>query len=100
MKRGVTIELDRPRTLRYGINALAKVEDLTGKSVMALVLSNVGITDLLVIIYAGLYHEDKTLTVEAVGDLIDEYSDINTVADKVGKALTLAFGKPENKPGE
>ena len=30
MKRGVTIELDRPRTLRYGINALAKVEDLTG----------------------------------------------------------------------
>ena len=100
MKRGITIELDRPRTLRYGINALAKVEDLTGKSVMALDLSNVGIKDLLVIIYAGLYHEDKTLTVEAVGDLIDEYSDINTVADKVGKALTLAFGKPENKSGE
>ena len=31
MKQGVTITLDKPRTLRYGLNALAKVEDLTGK---------------------------------------------------------------------
>jgi len=68
MKNGVTIELDRPRTLRYGINALAKVEDITGKSIMSLDLNNVGIKDLLAIIYAGLYHEDKTLTLEAVGD--------------------------------
>jgi len=97
MKRGVTIELDKPRTLRYGINALAKVEDITGKSIMSLDLNSVGIKDLLVIIFAGLYHEDKTLTVEAVGDLIDEYSDINTVADKVGKAFTLAFGKQTTK---
>ncbi len=100
MKNGVTIELDRPRTLRYGINALAKVEDITGKSIMSLDLNNVGIKDLLAIIYAGLYHEDKTLTLEAVGDLIDEYSDINTVADKIGKALTLAFGKAKAKSGE
>ena len=97
MKAGVTIELDRPRTIRYGINALSKVEDLIGKPITSLDLGNVGIKDLLAIIYAGLYHEDKTLTVEKVGDIIDEYSDINTMAEKIGEAFTLAFGKPADK---
>ena len=85
MKQGVTITLDKPRTLRYGLNALAKVEDLTGKSIMSLDLNNVGIKDLLAIIYAGLCHEDKSLTVTKVGDLIDEYSNITDKADKQGE---------------
>ena len=90
MKNGVTINLDKPRTLRYGINALVKVEDL----------SHVGIKDLLIIVYAGLCHEDKTLTLEKVGDLIDEYSNITEIAEKLGEAFTLAFGKAEGKQGE
>lgn len=104
MKKGITINLDKPRTLRYGMNALAKIEDLTGKSILSLDLNKVGIKDLLAIIYGGLYHEDKTLTIEMVGDLIDEYSDLNEIAEKVGEALTSAFGgaKEERKkaPGE
>lgn len=100
MKRGVTINLDKPRTLRYGINALAKIEDLTGKPILSLDLNRIGIKDLLAIVYAGLYHEDKTLTVEQVGDIIDEYSDINTIAEKIGEAFTLAFGNPDNTKSE
>ena len=102
MKKGVTIILDRPRTLRYGLNALAKVEDITGKNIMGLDLNNVSIKDLLAIIYAGLYHEDKELTVEKVGDLIDEHSNITEVAEKLGEAFTEAFGKGngKNKQGE
>lgn len=92
MKKGVIIELDKPRTLRYGMNALAKIEDVTGKSIMKLDLGHVGIKDLLAIVYAGLYHEDRELTPEKVGDLIDEYSDMNTVAEKIGEAFNLAFG--------
>ena len=92
MKKGVTINLDKPRTLRYGMNALAKIEDITGKSILALDLNRVGIKDLLAIVYGGLYHEDNTLTPEKVGDLIGEYSDINEVAEKIGEALTAAFG--------
>lgn len=97
MKKGVTIILDRPRTLRYGLNALAKVEDITGKNIMGLDLNNVSIKDLLAIIYAGLYHEDKELTVEKVGDLIDEHSNITEVAEKLGEAFTEAFGKGNGK---
>ena len=89
MKNGVTINLDKPRTLRYGINALVKVEDLTGKSITALDLSHVGIKDLLIIVYAGLCHVDKTLTLEKVGDLIDEYSNITEIAEKLVKPLRL-----------
>jgi len=102
MKKGVTYQLDTPRTLRYGMNALAKIEDITGKSLMSLDLNSVGVKDLLAIIYAGLYHEDKTLTIETVGDLIDEYSNLQEVADKVGEALTEAFGKDKgnSKQGE
>ncbi len=102
MKKGVTIELDKPRTLRYGINALAKIEESIGRPIMGLDLENLGIRELLVIVYAGLYHEDKALTIETVGDLIDEYSDLNTIAEKLGEALTEAFGKPktESKEGE
>ncbi|MCI8944882.1 hypothetical protein [Pumilibacter intestinalis] len=102
MKNGITINLDKPRTLRYGMNALAKIEDLTGKSILSLDLNKLGIKDLLAIVYGGLYHEDKTLTIQKVGDLIDEYSNLNEVAEKLGEALTAAFGgeNTEQTPGE
>ena len=97
MKQGITITLDKPRTLRYGVNALAKIEDIIGKPLSSLDLAKVGIKDLLAIVYAGLYHEDKNLNIEQVGDLIDEYSNLTDIAEKVGEALTLAFGKNEGK---
>lgn len=101
MKKGVTIELDKPRTLRYGMNALAKIEDITGKTILSLDLNSLGIKDLLVIVYAGLCHEDKELTIERVGDLLDEYADLTVVAEKLGEALTEAFGKANaNGKGE
>lgn len=96
MKKGITIELDKPRTLRYGMNALAKIEDITKKPIVNIDLNNIGIRDLLAIIYAGLYHEDKSLTLEKVGGLVDEYSTMNDIAEKVGEAFTLAFGSGEN----
>ena len=95
MKHGITINLDKPRTLRYGINALAKIEDLTNKPLVKLDLKNVGIKDLLIITYAGLCHEDSNLTIEKVGDIIDEYSSLGEIEEKVGEALTLAFGKKD-----
>lgn len=95
MKHGITINLDKPRTLRYGINALAKIEDLTNKPLVKLDLKNVGIKDLLIITYAGLCYEDSNLTIEKVGDIIDEYSSLGEIAEKVGEALTLAFGKED-----
>ena len=57
MKQGITIVLDRPRTLRYGMNALVKIEELTGKNLTNLDLDHISIKDLRTIVYAGLFHE-------------------------------------------
>lgn len=98
MKKGVTIELDKVRTLRYGINALVKVEELTGKPLTSIDLNHVSITDLRTILFAGLYHEDKDLTPEIVGEIIDEYSNITSIAEKLGEAFNLAFGERGEEP--
>ena len=95
MKKSVTIELDKIRNLRYGLNALVKVEELTGKSITKLDLENISMKDLRTILFAGLYHENKDLTPEKVGELIDYYSDIGTIAGKLGEAFTIAFGGDE-----
>lgn len=92
-KQSITIILDKPRGLRYGMNALVKIEELLGKPITKLDFDNISINDMRTIIYAGLYHEDKELSPEIVGDLIDEYSDISTAAEKLGEAMTEAFGK-------
>lgn len=98
-KQSVTLELDKPRSLRFGLNALVRVEEMIGKPISKLDLDNISVKDMRTIIYAGLFHEDKNLTPERVGELIDDYSDINTVAEKLGEAMTEAFGrKNEKKP--
>ena len=97
MKKSVTIELDKARNLRYGINALCTIEELLGKPITALDLSRVSIKDLRTILYAGLVHEDTDLTPEKVGSLIDDYSDMETITNKLGEAFTLAFGNSKNK---
>ena len=92
MKQSVTLELEKPRSLRYGMNALVKIEEMIGRPISKLDLEHISIKDMRTIIYAGLFHEDKNLTPEKVGELIDEFSDINTVAEKLGEAMTIAFG--------
>ena len=101
MKKTVTIELDKPRNLRYGINALIKVEELTGKPITKLDLNNISMKDLRTIVYAGLCHEDDSLTPEKVGELMDDYSDITRIAEKLGEAFNIAFngGKPKKRMG-
>ena len=38
------------------------------------------------IVYAGLVHEDKSLTVEAVGEMIG-FDDISRVSEAIGQAF-------------
>ena len=87
------MELDKPRTLRYGMNALIIIEELIGKPMSKLDLSGISFKELRCMIYAGLYHEDKSLTPELVGDLIDQYSNISDISNKMGEAFTASFGE-------
>lgn len=93
MKPYVTVELDKPRRLRYGINALCMIEDMLGKPLTKLDTDRMSIKDIRTVLYCGLAGDDKDLTPEKVGDLIDEHSNLEEIIQKMTEAITLAFGK-------
>ena len=97
MKKYVIIELDKERKLRFGMYALCVVEDKLDKNISQVDFNKLSMKDLATFIYAGLKHEDDSLTVDKVIELIDDYSDINTVGTKLGEAITIAFGNNAGK---
>lgn len=89
----VIVQLDKPRKLRFGVNALITVEEMTGKSITEFNFNSISMKDIRTIIYAGLVHEDKDLTPEIVGNLIDEYSSVTEISEALGKAMDNTYGK-------
>lgn len=85
-KRGkVKITLDKERTLFYDLNALVALED-QGIEV-AKVSEGVKMSQVRGILWAGLIHEDKELTLEEVGSLVT-IDNIQEVSDAIGTAFS------------
>jgi len=99
--RYVDIELDKPRRLRYDLNALCELEDRFNKPIMELlkdVGQNMSIKLVRTLVWAGLIHEDKDLTEAQVGEMID-LSNIIEVQEKLTEALSTSFsGKNPKGP--
>lgn len=93
------IQLDKARNLRYGMKSISLIEKTLDKNIMNLDLENLSMTDTATIIWAGLYHEDKDLTVDIVMDLIDDHSNLTLACELMAKAFGEAFnnGKTEKK---
>ena len=92
-KKFLPIILDKTRNLSYGMVALMKIEKKLGKPFAKLDFENeMTYEEIANILWAGLSHEDSTLTPEKVAELIDEYSDIQTAIEAMGKAMQEAFG--------
>lgn len=98
--RYVTIELDKPRRLRFDLNALCELEDAFKKPIQEILEDGViGIKQIRTFIWAGLLHEDPELAIQDVGRMID-LDNILYVQEKVTEALNSAFGEQEkNKKG-
>ncbi len=86
------VKLDKMRNFRYGMKAISLIEKKLGKPIGKIDLENLTMEDAAVMIWAGLVHEDKDLTPEKVMDLVDEYSDVQTVLTAMGEAFQGAFG--------
>lgn len=86
------IQLDKARNFKYGMKAISLIEKKLGAPIGKIDTNNLTIEDTATIIWAGLVHEDPQLTPEKVIDLIDEYSDIQTVIEAMVEALQAAFG--------
>ena len=91
----VTIDLDKKRTIIYDLNAFAELEEQFGTIEEAMkVLESGKLKGIISILWAGLVHEDETLTPKKVGSLIG-LNDMQAVADALTKAIASAL--PETK---
>lgn len=95
------IQLDKARNFKYGMKAISLIEKKLKTPIGKVDMNNLTMEDTAVIIWAGLQHEDKDLTPDKVMDLVDEYSDLQTVIEAMGEALQAAFGsKQGNEEGK
>jgi hypothetical protein len=105
-KRKVPITLadGKPRNLLYKFNALVELVETLGVDIMNIqsAISGPGMLKAIRgILWAGLIHEDKVLTIEEAGDLI-EFSQIDELTKAILEALDVAFksdGDPKNAAG-
>lgn len=91
----VTIDLDRPRTLRYGLNAMVALEE------RGIILGKTDLekpSTIRALLWAGLIHEDPSLTEEQVGEMVDDPRALLRVSQAVVRAL--AGAQPDAPKGK
>ncbi|MFA5439638.1 hypothetical protein [Dehalococcoides sp.] len=67
--KNIPITLDKVRNLRLDLNAMVAFEEATGKSVFK-IGADMSARDIRALLWACLRHEDKGLTLEAVGQMV------------------------------
>ena len=92
MKPSVEIVLDKKRHLRYSLKALSVMESEFQKPIHQINFDALTIQDLVTVIYAGLIHEDDSLTKEHALTILDEYGELSDITEKLREALEVSFG--------
>lgn len=96
----VPIQLDKKRNLKYGIEAMMKLEELyPGKGFMdiiGLLQEKPTITLIVNVLCAGLSHEDDTLTPKKLAKILDD-ADIEDLIGIINKAIMGATPEPNNE---
>lgn len=91
----VKVMLDKERTLLFDLNAFACLEEEYGSIDAALdALAKGKVKALRAILWAGLVHEDESLTIKDVGKLFT-LADLQRVAEAVNEALSQVMPQPE-----
>lgn len=88
------------RTLRYDLNAMAELEDKYGSVDAAFeAMDRNSIKAVRCVLWAGLLHEDPSLTEQKVGSLIDMRY-LQDLMSTVGEAFNADLPKQENPDTE
>ena len=97
----VRIQLDKPRKIKFDLNAVAEFEEETGSSFVSIAsdgADGLGMKHVRALLWAGLLHEDQKITVKEAGDLVqhakgDRFIDkMKLVTDAVVKAFLASYG--------
>lgn len=96
--RLVPVQLDKERHLKFDLNAFAELEERYGSVDAALdALEKGSIKAIRTIVWAGLLHEEETLTARQVGSWIG-LEHLETLSKALNKAMTDAL--PEKTEAE
>jgi len=87
------ITLDKPRTLKLDFNAFCDAEGVVGHTVIR---TDLGMSEIRALLWAGLKHEDRTLTVAKVGEMISG-KDLQPVMEVVTTAVAEFFATGEEE---
>ncbi len=98
---GVEIKLDKPRVLKFSVNALALFEEKSGgrgvqESMKDMQKRGLLFRDLRLMTWAALRHEQPDLTVEAAGDIMEcNPGSLADLAEALSEAVVRALGTEE-----
>ena len=104
MKKVVAFEADKARNLKFGVNGLVALEEELGKPLTSMKAEeSFSLKDLRSIFYIGLRWEEKELTREQVGDILDDAIEIHGmeyVTGKLGEAIQASVGSGKAFPSK
>lgn len=92
MAKYINIELDKPRRLRFDINALADAEEELGTGIGKALQMRAGIREIRALLWAGLKWEERGLTLSRTGMILQGHlssggGSLEDVAGAIGEAL-------------
>lgn len=98
----ITIILDKPYQIRFGMGAQVQYEHLSGKTVPELgeeMKTGLSTKSLGQVLYAMLKKEIKDLTIDEVSELVDDNADnMDYIVEKTCEAIEAAY--KANVPNE
>jgi len=90
----IQIDFDKPRHLHFDLAAVRDLEaSLNGKPLASIIndLAQLGVNALVMSLWAGLKHEDRTLNPKLVERMLDRYIKDKKSLRKIGRALNDAL---------
>lgn len=93
----IPVKLDKTRNMLFGFGALQLFKKLHGKSLMKIDFEQEDIEEVIpLMIFAGLKHEDESLTLEETVSLIDKHLGMKGAMELLPEILGEI--NPEMKP--
>lgn len=91
----VSIILDKPYQIRFGMGAQLQYEQISGKTMPQLgreMQTGLSVTSLCQVLYVMLKREVKDLTFEKTAELVDDYAEnLPYITEKVCEAINAAY---------
>lgn len=91
----ITIILDKPYQVRFGMGSQLQYEQISGKTMPQLGIemqTGLSVTSLCQVLYVMLKKEIKDLTFEKTAELVDDYAEnLPYITEKVCEAVEAAY---------